>query len=88
MLSHLSERHNNEMKNLGSASACEIISNYESDIDGCVIESGFGTEIPLMRILDLEPDDVEYDPKYGFENLRTNRSVLEMLLRNSAASVK
>jgi alpha-beta hydrolase superfamily lysophospholipase len=57
-------------RSLGSASASEIVSNYKSDIDGCVIESGFGTEIPLMRILDLEPDDVGYDPKYGFENLR------------------
>ena len=57
-------------RSLGSASACEIISKYSPEIDGCIIESGFGTEIPLMRILDLEPGDVEYDPKYGFENLK------------------
>ena len=57
-------------RSLGSASACEIISNYESEIDGCIIESGFGTEIPLMRILDLHPSDLEYDSTYGFENLR------------------
>jgi len=57
-------------RSLGSASACEIISKHSSQIDGCIIESGFATEIPLMRILDLEPEDVAYDPKYGFENLR------------------
>ena len=57
-------------RSLGSASACEIISKHSSEIDGCIIESGFGTEIPLMKILDLEPDDVEYDPRQGFENLR------------------
>ena len=57
-------------RSLGSASACEIISNHEKEIDGCIIESGFGTELPLMRILGLSPSDVEYDSKYGFENLR------------------
>ena len=57
-------------RSLGSASACEIISNHEKKIDGCIIESGFGTELPLMRILALSPSDVEYNPKDGFENLR------------------
>ena len=57
-------------RSLGSASACEIISNHESDIDGCVIESGFATEVPLLRILDLEADDVDYNPAHGFDNLR------------------
>ena len=57
-------------RSLGSASACEIISNHEKEIDGCIIESGFGTELPLMRILALSPSDVEYNPKDGFENLR------------------
>ena len=57
-------------RSLGSASACEIISKHSSEIDGCIIESGFGTEFPLMKILDLTPDDVQYDPKHGFENLR------------------
>ena len=57
-------------RSLGRASACEIISNHEKKIDGCIIESGFGTELPLMRILALSPSDVEYNPKDGFENLR------------------
>ena len=57
-------------RSLGSASASEIISKYEDKLDACIIESGFGTEIPLMRILDLEPSDVSYNPEHGFENLR------------------
>ena len=43
--------------------------NHEKEIDRWIIESGFSTEIPLMRILDLTPSDLEYDPRYGFENL-------------------
>tara|TARA_B100000579_G_C22232325_1_gene576652 strand:- start:174 stop:560 length:387 start_codon:yes stop_codon:yes gene_type:complete len=57
-------------RSLGSASACEILEKHENEIDGCIIESGFGTEIPLMRILGLSPNDLDYDPKFGFENLR------------------
>ena len=57
-------------RSLGSASACEILLNHEQDIDGCIIESGFGTEVPLLRILDLLPEDVEYDSTQGFENLK------------------
>ena len=56
-------------RSLGSASSCEILSNHEQDIDGCIIESGFGTEKPLMKILDLMPEDLGYDPTQGFENL-------------------
>ena len=33
-------------RSLGSASASEIIFNKKCDIDGCIIESGFGTESP------------------------------------------
>ena len=57
-------------RSLGSASACEIISNHEKNIDGCIIESGFGTELPLMRILGITSSNIEYTPKDGFENLR------------------
>ena len=57
-------------RSLGSASACEIISNHEEEIDGCIIESGFATEIPLMKILGIVPSDIEYEPKDGFDNLR------------------
>ena len=57
-------------RSLGSASACEIISNHEQDIDGCIIESGFGTEIPLIKILGLVSSDIGYNSEDGFENLK------------------
>ena len=57
-------------RSLGSASACEIISNNESKIHGCIIESGFGTEIPLIKILGLASSDIGYNSEDGFENLK------------------
>ena len=57
-------------RSLGSASACEIISNHESKISGVIIESGFATELPLMNILNLIPSDINYSPTDGFENLK------------------
>ena len=48
-------------RSLGSASTCEIISNHENRVDGCIIESGFATEIPLMKILYMEPSDIGYE---------------------------
>ena len=57
-------------RSLGSASAAEIISKYENTIDGCIIESGFATELPLMEILGLNPKKINYRPEDGFENHR------------------
>tara|TARA_B100002052_G_scaffold79082_3_gene72128 strand:- start:4890 stop:5645 length:756 start_codon:yes stop_codon:yes gene_type:complete len=57
-------------RSLGSASACEIISNNEDSIDGCIIESGFGTELPLMNMFGIQASDIGYKPEDGFENLR------------------
>tara|TARA_Y100001935_G_scaffold126350_1_gene104797 strand:+ start:546 stop:1301 length:756 start_codon:yes stop_codon:yes gene_type:complete len=57
-------------RSLGSASASEIISNHKFDIDGCIIESGFATEVPLMNILGVTPKDIGYKAEYGFENLK------------------
>ena len=30
------------------------------DIDGCIIESDFATESPLMNILGINPEDIGY----------------------------
>ena len=57
-------------RSLGSASACEIISNNEDGIDGCIIESGFGTELPLMKMLGITASDIGYESQDGFENLK------------------
>ena len=57
-------------RSLGSASASEIMFNKKIDLDGCIIESGFGTETPLMNILNINPEDIGYKTKHGFENLK------------------
>ena len=67
-------------RSLGSASACEIIASNENKIDGCIIESGFATEIPLMNILGIVPSEINYDPKDGFENLKKIKSYTKPIL--------
>ena len=57
-------------RSLGSASACEIISSFEKDIDGCIIESGFATEYPLLRLMHIEPEKINFTLKDGFMNLQ------------------
>ena len=56
-------------RSLGSASACEIISNFEDDIAGCIIESGFATEYSLLSLMNIDPDMIEYNLEDGFMNL-------------------
>ena len=56
-------------RSLGSASAIEIINNYSSTIDGCIIESGFATEIPLLSLMQIDPDSIDFELTDGFMNL-------------------
>ena len=56
-------------RSLGSASACEIIDNFKEDIDGCIIESGFATEHPLLSLLNLDSDQIDFSLEDGFMNL-------------------
>ena len=56
-------------RSLGSASACEIISHYRDDISGCVIESGFATEYPLLNLLNVDSDEIGFSLDDGFMNL-------------------
>ena len=56
-------------RSLGSASACEIISKREESIDKCIIESGFATEYSLLRLMNVDPDAIDYSLSDGFQNL-------------------
>ena len=67
-------------RSLGSASASEIIFNQKCDIDGCIIESGFGTESPLMNILGINPEEIGYKTKHGFENLKKSQAMMDHYL--------
>jgi fermentation-respiration switch protein FrsA (DUF1100 family) len=41
-------------RSLGSASALELASEYETDIDGLIIESGFAYTVPLLNFLGVD----------------------------------
>ncbi len=74
VLSYLKDNHYNGSmiimgRSLGSASACEIISKREADIDKCIIESGFGTEYPLLELMNIDKDEIKYSLLDGFRNL-------------------
>mgnify|MGYP001218225020 CR=1 FL=1 len=56
-------------RSLGSASACEIIDNYSNNIDGCIIESGFATEFSFLKLMQIEPTDINFKLEDGFMNL-------------------
>ena len=66
-------KYNNKLvvmgRSLGSASVCEIISKRVENIDKCIIESGFGTEYPLLELMNIKPESINYSTLDGFENL-------------------
>jgi len=67
-------------RSLGSASACHIISKYEKDITSCIIESGFATELPLLTLRNIDPDDINFKLEDGFENLKKLQKYKKPLL--------
>ena len=56
-------------RSLGSASAWEIVSQEPSNVDACIIESGFATEIPLFSLWGLDPTVIGFDLSDGFCSL-------------------
>ena len=55
-------------RSLGSASALELVSHYENEIDGLIIESGFSFVIPLLRLLGINVKHLNLSEEGGFEN--------------------
>ena len=56
-------------RSLGSASAFEIINKHSDKIDGCIIESGFATEYPLLTLMGINSEDINFSLEDGFMNL-------------------
>jgi hypothetical protein len=56
-------------RSLGSASALELASQYEENIDGLIIESGFAYVEPLLNLLGLSLDNLGLTEKEGFGNI-------------------
>ena len=67
-------------RSLGSASACEIINNHSSKIDGCIIESGFATEFSLFQLMQIDPDKIGFKLEDGFMNLKKIQKYRKPLL--------
>ena len=57
-------------RSLGSASVAHIMENRLDTLDGCVIESGFATEYPLLTLMNINPDEISFKLSDGFDNLR------------------
>ena len=56
-------------RSLGSAAAAHIIDNNSNSIDGCIIESGFATEYPLLALMGINSEDINFSLEDGFMNL-------------------
>ena len=61
-------------RSLGSASAFEIINQHSDKIDGCIIESGFATEYPLLALMGINSDDINFSLEDGFMNPEKNKN--------------
>ncbi len=53
-------------RSLGSASALELAADPEKGIDGLIIESGFAYAAPLLRLLGVDVDRIEFNEEDGF----------------------
>ncbi len=67
-------------RSLGSASALELASKYESGIDGLIIESGFAYTEPLLRLLGADLRGMNLSEKDGLNNLDKIRSFKKPIL--------
>ena len=56
-------------RSLGSASALELAFHYRDQLDGLIVESGFAWSIALLRRLGMDPKDMGFEEKQGFENV-------------------
>jgi alpha-beta hydrolase superfamily lysophospholipase len=61
-------------RSLGSASALELAANYQNQIDGLIIESGFAYTTPLLRLLGVNVDALGLTEEKGLQNLEHMRA--------------
>jgi pimeloyl-ACP methyl ester carboxylesterase len=55
-------------RSLGSAPALELSSSYPKELKGLIIESGFAYAIPLLRLLGVRTESLNFDESQGFDN--------------------
>ncbi|MFC1815088.1 alpha/beta hydrolase [Thermodesulfobacteriota bacterium] len=56
-------------RSLGSASVLELAASYPDLIDALIIESGFAYVEPLLQLLGINPDDLDFKEEAGFRNV-------------------
>lgn len=56
-------------RSLGSASALELASTREADIDALIIESGFALAAPLLHLLGIDTRRLGFKEEHGFRNV-------------------
>ena len=56
-------------RSLGSASVLELVVNYQSRIDGLIIESGFAYAGPLLQLLGINLATLGFREEEGFRNV-------------------
>jgi fermentation-respiration switch protein FrsA (DUF1100 family) len=62
-------------RSLGSASALELASHYQDQIDGLAIESGFAFAGTLLRLLGINMESLGVKEEEGFRNIDKIRNV-------------
>ena len=56
-------------RSLGSASALELAANYQDQISGIIIESGFAYATPLLALLGIDAGAIGFREESGFSNV-------------------
>ncbi len=56
-------------RSLGSAAALELSFNHQDRIGGLIIESGFAFERPLLKLLGINLEAIDFKAKEGFRHL-------------------
>jgi len=56
-------------RSLGSASAIELASCYKDQVAGLIVESGFAYAGPLLELLGINLQSLQFDENEGFQNI-------------------
>jgi len=56
-------------RSLGSASAIELASCYKDQVSGLIVESGFAYAGPLLQLLGINLESLQFNENQGFQNI-------------------
>lgn len=67
-------------RSLGSASALELAAIKQTDVDGLIVESGFAFSGPLLKLLGVSLEGLDFSESKGFRNLDKMREFKKPVL--------